>query len=166
MEINIEDASTIHLPGILEIVNHAILETTAVYDYNPKSLADMELWLQEKQDNNWPVIVALQDNAVLGYATFGTFRSKEAFKYTVEHSVYINDKATGKGLGTLLLNKLIAVAKAHGHHTMIGCIDADNKGSIAFHERFGFTGCGIIKAVGFKFNRWLDMQLMQLILND
>ena len=166
MEINIIPATLRHLTGILQIVNDAILNTTAIYDYDVRSYQDMETWLLDKLAANWPVIVAEQNGIVLGYSSYGTFRFKEGFKFTVEHSVYVAEGHSGKGIGKLLLTELIDNAKQQGLHAMIGCIDADNAGSIAFHEKFGFTDGGTLKQVGYKFNRWLDLQFMQLILTD
>jgi len=164
MEINIVSATPHHLTGILQIVNDAILNTTAIYDYDARSYQDMETWLLDKLAAKWPVIVAEQNGVVLGYGSYGTFRFKEGFKYTVEHSVYVAEGQTGKGIGNLLLTELIAIAKQQGYHTMIGCIDADNAGSIAFHEKFGFINAGILRESGYKFGRWLDLQFMQLLL--
>jgi len=164
MEINVIRASSSHLPAILAIVNYNILNSTAVYDYSPKKLTDMEIWLQDKQQQNWPVMVAVEGNTVIGYGTYGTFRFKEGYKHTVEHSVYVSNDHIGKGIGKVLLSELIKLAKEQGFHTMIGGIDADNKESIAFHEKFGFIKVGLLRQVGFKFNRWLDVQFMQLML--
>lgn len=164
METTITTAIPLHLPAILDIMNFNILNSTAIYDYDAKTPADMQQWFADKQTVNWPVIVALQDNIVVGYGSYGTFRFKEGFKYTVEHSVYVADGNTGKGIGNLLLAKLIELAKQQGLHCMVGCIDADNAGSIAFHKKFGFTDGGILRQSGYKFNRWLDLQFMQLIL--
>jgi L-amino acid N-acyltransferase len=136
-----------------------------VYDYKHKALADIEAWFNDKMVNNWPVIVAFENGIVLGYGTYGTFRFKEGYKYTVEHSVYVSREHTGKGVGKHLLAELIRLAKEQGYHTMIGGIDADNKGSIAFHAKFGFTEAGLLKEVGYKFDKWLDVQFMQLLLD-
>ena len=164
MEIQVLPATSQHLPGILQIVNHAILYTTAIYDYAPRLPKDMETWFDDKQAAGWPVIVALLNGEVAGYGSYGTFRTKEGYKFTVEHSVYVADGHTGEGIGHLLLAELIGLAKAQGMHTMIGCIDADNAGSIAFHKKFGFKESGVLRESGFKFNRWLDLLFMQLML--
>lgn len=162
MQTNIRPAEATDLPAILEIVNYNILNSTAVYDYDPKSLADMQVWFDEKQGADWPIIVAILDNEVVGYATYGPFRFKQGYRFTIEHSVYANHNHQGKGIGKLLLTQLISLAKAKGYHTMIGGIDADNKDSIEFHKKFGFTETGTIKEAGFKFDRWLDLTFMQL----
>ena len=164
METTIRPAEKKDLQGILDIVNHNILYSTAVYDYDIKSFADIETWFNEKQQGNWPIIVADDNGTVAGYATYGTFRFKEGFKFTVEHSVYVAENYNGKGIGKLLLSELITLATQNGLHVMIGGIDANNTGSIEFHKKFGFRETGLLKEVGFKFNRWLDVVFMQLIL--
>jgi len=157
-------ATTEDLPAILDIVNYNILNSSSIYDYAERSIEVMQEWFRDKQAHHWPVIVAIKDEAVVGYGTYGTFRFKEGYKYTVEHSVYVSPHHIGKGIGKLLLAELITQAKEQGLHTMIGCIDADNKGSIDFHKKFGFVESGILKQVAYKFDRWLDLQFMQLIL--
>ena len=162
MQTIIRPAEAKDIPGILEIVNYNILNSTAVYDYDPKSLADMQTWFSEKQQGKWPVLVADSDGEVAGYATYGTFRFKEGFKFTVEHSVYVSEEHNSKGIGKLLLAELITLAKANRLHVMIGGIDASNKGSIEFHKKFGFRETAILKEVGFKFDQWLDLLFMEL----
>lgn len=164
MQTTIRPAETKDLPAILEIVNHNILYSTAVYDYDPKSLTDIEAWFEEKQLTNWPVIVAEYEDSVVGYGSYGPFRFKQGYRFTVEHSVYVTHSQAGKGTGRLLLTQLITMAKEGGYHTMIGGIDANNTGSIEFHAKFGFTDAGTIKQAGFKFGKWLDLQFMQLML--
>jgi L-amino acid N-acyltransferase YncA len=164
MEITIRPATASNLQGILEIMNYNILHSTALYDYDPKPYTYIENWFTEKQQDNWPVVVAIQGNGVLGYGTYGAFRFKQGYRYTIEHSVYTAPGQAGKGIGSLLLAELIRLAKNGGYHTMIGGIDADNAGSIAFHKKFGFTETGIIKEAAYKFDKWLDLQFMQLIL--
>ncbi|KAF2516271.1 N-acetyltransferase [Flavobacterium salilacus subsp. salilacus] len=164
MSITIRPAQLSDVAHILPIVNHAILHTTAIYDYEPRTLANMEQWFAEKQQNNFPVFIAIQNDIVVGYAAYGKFNPKEGYKYCVEHSVYVAEGYSGKGIGKLLLVTLIEHAKQQALHTMIGLIDADNKDSIAFHEKFGFVKTGVLKQVGHKFDRWLDVQYMQLML--
>ena len=164
MEIIIRPATTEDLTSILEIVNHAILHTTAIYDYDARTLEEQITWFEEKQTSLFPVIVAELDTEVLGFGTFGNFRVKVGYRFTVEHSVYVKDKATGKGIGKLSLQKLIYLAKAQNYHSMIGVIDTSNSGSIAFHQKFGFVEAGILKQAGYKFDKWLDVSLMQLLL--
>lgn len=164
MEITIRPATAADLPGILEIVNHAILYTTANYNYEPQSLAVQQKWFDDKMLLGFPVIVAVQNGEVIGYGAYGTFREKIGYQYTVEHSVYVADSQQGKGVGKLLLAELIRLAKAQNLHVMIGAIDAENAGSIAFHKQFGFVESGVIKQAAYKFDRWLNLLFMQLTL--
>jgi len=164
MFATIRQATENDVKGILEIVNHAILHTTANYNYEPQSFEIQMEWFRQKQAHDFPVIVAEFENQVVGFGAYGTFREKIGYQFTVEHSVYVSDAFIGKGIGKLLLAELISLAEKQNLRTMIGAIDAENSDSIAFHEKFGFTKCGIIKDAAFKFDRWLDLQLMQLLL--
>ncbi len=166
METKLRAAVPHDLPGILKIVNHNILHSTAVYDDEPKTIEYMQAWFTEKQQGSWPVVVALRNNEVAGYGTYNIFKPKEGYKYTVEHSLYVADEFTGKGIGKLLMTELIWLAKQQGLHSMIGYIDADNKDSISFHKKFGFKEAGKLTRAGFKFNRWLDVILMELLLTE
>lgn len=161
---NIRHATVADLPFIKEIMNHNILYSTAIYDYDIKNDAEIAQWFSDKRSGNWPVIVAEENNTILGYATYGTFRFKDGFNKTVEHSVYLSEAAIGKGIGKLIFSHLIELCRSEGYHCMVGCIDAENGGSIAFHKKFGFTDAGIIREVAFKFDKWLDLQFMQLLL--
>ena len=164
MKTQIRKANIGDIPDILSIVNHAIAHSTANYSYEEISLDIQQAWFKTKQAQNFPVIVAVIDEKVVGFGTYGTFREKIGYQFTVEHSVYVAEDHIGKGIGSCLLAELIALAKSEGYHVMIGGIDAANLDSIAFHKKFGFTENGVLKEVGFKFGRWLDLQFMQLIL--
>ena len=164
MNISIRKATLEDVPKILTIVNHAIEHTTANYLYEKLPLATQIQWFEEKLTKNFPVIVADDNETVVGFGTYGTFREKIGYQYTVEHSVYVAADYIGKGIGSLLLSELIKLAKSEEYHVMVGGIDATNKDSIAFHKKFGFTENGVLKEVGFKFDQWLDLQFMQLIL--
>jgi L-amino acid N-acyltransferase YncA len=164
MDIKIRPAVFSDIDTILEIINHEILHSTSIYDYEPRDFETQKLWFEEKQDQKLPILVAESENGTIGFATYGSFRQKEAYKFTIEHSVYVAEEFLGKGIGKLLLVELIQLAKNQGYHTMIGAIDADNAGSITFHEKFGFKSVGTIRQVGYKFDKWLDLVFMQLIL--
>lgn len=157
-------ANAADVPEILSIVNYAIRHTTSNYLYDELTLPEQLKWFEEKQAKNFPVIVAVVNEKVIGFGTYGTFREKIGYQYTVEHSVYVAENFIGKGIGSLLLTELIALAKSEGYHVMVGGIDAANRDSIEFHKKFGFIENGILKEVGFKFGQWLDLQFMQLIL--
>jgi phosphinothricin acetyltransferase len=150
--------------AILDIINYNILNATALYDYTIRTLEQQEAILETKLHSGFPVIVAENNGEVVGFGMYAEFRFREAYKYTVEHSVYVQQESQGLGIGKLLLTELIKLAKQQGLHTMIGVIDAENQNSIDFHHQFGFKTVGIIKESGFKFNRWLDSVFVQLIL--
>ncbi|MBV8680688.1 MAG: N-acetyltransferase [Aquitalea sp.] len=155
-----------HAAAILEIFNEAILNSTALYDYKPRTLQNMIGWFETKQAGGFPVIGVEDENGVLlGFGSYGSFRAWPAYKYTVEHSVYVHQAHRGRGLGRLLMRELIAAAGQHGLHAMMGGIDASNAGSIALHEQLGFTHVGTLPQVGFKFGRWLDLAFYQLLLD-
>lgn len=160
----IRTATINDLIAIKGIMNHNILYSTAIYDYDVKTGIEIEQWFTDKQNGDWPVLVAEENGTILGYATYGTFRFKAGFNPTVEHSVYVADAAHGKGIGRLLLSHLIETARSSGYHCMVGCVDTSNGSSIAFHKKFGFTEAGVLKEVAYKFDRWLDLTFMQLIL--
>jgi phosphinothricin acetyltransferase len=101
---------------------------------------------------------------LMGFASFGVFRAFPAYKYSVEHSVYVDARFRGRGIGRRLLKEVIEAARMRDYHVLIGAIDASNQASLALHERLGFTHCGTLGQVGFKFGRWLDLAFYQLIL--
>jgi L-amino acid N-acyltransferase YncA len=164
MEIKIRDYQIQDCKAIIEIINDAILNSTALYDYNIRTLNTQEAIFEEKLHKGFPVIVAESNNEVVGFGYYSEFRFREAYKFTVEHSVYANKNAIGKGIGKLLLNELIETAKKQNLHTMIGVIDSENTNSIDFHKKFGFEEVGFIKESGFKFDRWLHSVIVQKIL--
>ncbi|WP_166924113.1 GNAT family N-acetyltransferase [Flavobacterium poyangense] len=164
MDVLLRPATRNDLKEILDIVNYSILNTTANYSYDVQTLEEQTKWFENKQTKNLPVIVADLDGKVVGFGSYGPFREKIGYQYTIEHSVYVVDNVIGKGIGSKLLTEIIQLAKEQGYHVMIGAIDADNAGSIAFHERFGFVVTGTIREVGYKFDHWLDLVFMQLLL--
>ena len=164
MEIKIRPYQVEDTQSILDIINYNILNSTALYDYNIRSYEQQKAILEEKINKNFPVIVAELDGNVVGFGMYSEFRFREAYKYTVEHSVYVNKNFHGKGIGKLLLQELIHLARKQKLHTMIAVIDSENQSSVEFHEKFGFTTVGIIKESGYKFDRWLDSVFMQLII--
>jgi L-amino acid N-acyltransferase len=153
------------LPEIMEIFNEAILHSTALYDYKPRTMEFMNNWYAEKQSGNYPVIGLFDStDLLLGFASYGSFRIRPAYKYTVEHSVYVRVDQRGKGIGSELLKEIIRLAETQDYHVLIGGIDASNQVSIHIHEKQGFVFNGIIYEAGFKFGRWLDLAFYQLIL--
>jgi len=164
MNFKVRNATFEDLGAILEIVNYNILNTTSIYDYEPRTLTQQKAIFDDKNKEGFPLIVIEIDNEITGFGTYGTFRFKEGYKFTVEHSVYVSVNHQGKGLGKLLLAELIQIAKKQKRHTMIAVIDAENQNSVEFHKQFGFETVGIIKESAFKFDKWLDTVFMQLLL--
>jgi len=114
---------------------------------------------------HYPVF-GIEDSAgvLMGFASYGQFRERPAYKYTVEHSVHVDSRFRGQGVGRKLLEAVIKEAEIQDYHVMVGGIDASNAVSIKLHESLGFTSCGIVRQAGFKFGRWLDLAFYQLIL--
>jgi L-amino acid N-acyltransferase len=154
-----------HAQAILDILNEAIVHTTALYDYQPRSLSSMQAWFAAKAAGDFPVIGAeAEDGQLMGFSSYGTFRNFPAYKYSVEHSVYVHRDHRGKGLGRLLMQQLIVAAREQGKHVLVGGIDATNAASIALHAGLGFAHAGTVRQAGFKFGCWLDLAFYQLVL--
>lgn len=154
-----------HATKILEILNDAIATSTALFDYKPRAPESMVAWFRAKEVGRFPVIGAIAaDDQFLGFATYGTFRAWPAYKYSVEHSVYVHKDHRGKGIGLALMRQLIEKAKEQQYHVIVGGIDVTNTGSIALHRRLGFVHAGTIRHAGFKFGKWLDLGFYQLLL--
>ncbi|RCU51019.1 N-acetyltransferase [Corallincola holothuriorum] len=154
-----------HGAVIREIFNDAILNSTALYEYQPRSEGDIAQWFQHKLTAGHPVIGAVDEQGYLqGFASYGLFRDKPAANQTMEHSVYIHPQHRGLGLGELLLRALIKRAEQQSVHVLVGAIDADNSASIRLHEKLGFVHAGTLTESAFKFDRWLDLALYQKVL--
>ena len=141
------------LNAILAIYNDAIINTTAVYTYEPQTIDERIAWFETKQRNHEPIFVFEENGSVLGFATFGSFRPWPAYLYTIEHSIYVDASARGKGI-------------ARGYRALVAGIDASNKASIQLHQKFAFKHAGTLTNVGFKFNQWLDLAFYELDLQD
>jgi phosphinothricin acetyltransferase len=152
------------LPAIVAIVNAAICDTTAIWTLTPVTLAEQADWMEKRYARGFPILVATAGDHVCGFGSYGIFRQFEGFHHTVEHSIYVEGAAQGRGIGTALLDALIAQGRLDGHHVMVGGIEATNARSIALHRRAGFAEAGYLRQVGRKFGRWLDLLFMQKIL--
>jgi L-amino acid N-acyltransferase len=163
----IRDATETDLPALLELHNGAVRNGNAAWTEKEDSLADRAEWLSTRKASGFPVVVACNDaGEVLGYGAYGSFRGRDGYRDTVEHSIYIFPKAQGQGVGKALLTWLIDDARQKGRHVMVAAIDSANDVSIRMHERFGFVHCGKMPEVGQKRGRWLDLVLMGLILDE
>lgn len=162
--VDLRPAETNDLPEILAIYNQVILTSTAIYTEAPVTLADRQAWFDARRQQGFPILVAADESGVLGFASFGDFRAWPCYRFSVEHSVHVREGQRGRGIGTNLVKALIGEAQRHGKHVLIAGIDADNRSSLAFHERLGFTRVGQFRQVGYKFNRWLDLVFLQRML--
>ncbi|MDP4177669.1 MAG: N-acetyltransferase family protein [Bacillota bacterium] len=158
----IRNAEEKDIEDILDIFNYAILNTTAIYEYKIHTLEDRKQWYKEKMQKGYPLLVFEEDNKVVGYATFGSFRAWPAFKYTIEHSVYVHKDYRNRGIGTKLLRELIKTADEKGYATLVAAIDSLNENSIKIHEKIGFKYSGTVTKAGYKFGKWLDLVFYQL----
>jgi L-amino acid N-acyltransferase len=162
--IHVRHATENDLPAILTIYNDVILNTTAVYDYEPHTLEMRTAWFNTKKEQGYPVFVAAEDEKISGLSSIGPFRAWAAYKYSVENSIYVAPEARGKGIGKLLMPPIIEAARLLGMHTILSGIDASNAASIQLHLHFGFEEVAHFKQVGYKFDRWLDLKFLQLII--
>jgi L-amino acid N-acyltransferase YncA len=164
--VTIRNAVKADLPQILEIYNEVILNTTAVYSEKPHTLEMRLAWFNERKLAGFPVIVAGPGDKITGLATYGHFRMWPCYRFTAEHSVYVHRDNRGQGISKVLLGEIIDRAKAAGLHVLIASIDSENPVSLHLHATFGFEQVARFKEVGYKFERWLDLIFMELILGD
>lgn len=165
MKITVRSATYSDLSAILDIYNEAVLNTTASYDYQPDTLESRAVWFEAHVQSKLPVFVAeLEDNRIVGWSALSSFRRAHGYRCTAEDSIYVAPHHRGQGIGKLLLFPLIESAQQLGLHSIMAGIDADNLASIRLHAAFGFEQVGYLKEVAFKFDRWLDLILMQRLL--
>lgn len=162
----LRDATEADLPAILAIYNHAVAETTAIWNEILVDLDNRQAWFEARQARGFPILVAEIDGRIAGYASYGDWRAFDGFRQSVEHSVYVEKDFYGRGLGKALMTALIERATQGGIHVMVAAIEAGNQGSIALHTRLGFRLVGTHHEVGRKFGRWLDLTMMELKLGE
>ncbi len=151
---------------IAEIYNDAVLNTTAIWNEKTVDFPNRIKWLNDRRDAGFPVIVAADENdAVLGYASYGDWRPWDGYRHTVEHSVYVHKSARGRGAGIALMQELVRLAREQGKHVMVAGIESENMASLALHKKLGFCEVGRMSEVGTKFGRWLDLTFLQLRLD-
>jgi phosphinothricin acetyltransferase len=158
----IRPATTADIEPILAIYNAAIRTSTAIWRDVEVDYADRERWLRDHQRNGDSVLVAEVDGAVAGYASFSQWRGLVGFRFSVENSIYIDERFQGRGIGRALMTELIVRAREAGKHLMIADITGGNTASIRLHESLGFEPAGVIREVGTKFGEWLDLVILQL----
>jgi len=165
--VRIRPAADADLERMRAIYNHAVLHTTASYDYEPRSSEAQVQWFAAKRAAGFPVLVADDGQGrPMGFASYGTFRAWAGYRFTVEHSVYVDEAFRRRGIASALLTSLAGHAGAQGLHLMVGAIDAANQGSIELHRRLGFEDAGVLREAGYKFERWLDLAFMTRRLDE
>jgi L-amino acid N-acyltransferase len=162
--IDVREAAPADLEAILTIYNDAVVNTTAVYDYAPRSLEAQTTWFENKRKECNPVLVAVEADTVVGFTSYGPFRPWPAYQHTVENAIYIAPGHRGRGIGSQLLGPLITIAQQRGHHAMVAGIDAANGASLRLHRKLGFEQVGHFRQVGWKFERWLDLVFLERLL--
>jgi L-amino acid N-acyltransferase YncA len=160
--VSVRPATEADLPDILAIVNHAIVNTTAIWDETPTTIEARAAWLRAKREAGWPVLVAEeQTGGVAGFASFGDWRAWPGYRHTVENSLYVRSDMRRRGVGTALMTPLLAEATKRGMRVMVAGIESRNEASRRLHARHGFREVGAMREVGYKFGRWLDLTFMQ-----
>lgn len=162
--MKIREAKIEDLEQLLDIYNYEVMNGVATFDLMPKSIEEREVWFREHNVDNHPLYVAEVDNRVAGYASLSSYRAKEAYRMTVELSIYIGEKYRGQGIATALMGYILEDArKREDVHTVVSVITAGNQASRRLHEKFGFTFCGTIREVGMKFGEYRDIENYQLM---
>lgn len=156
-------ATEADLPAINDIYNHYVLTSTTTYQEVPDTLDDRRAWFRNREPRH-VVTVAEIDGIIVGWASLNVFRARSAYRFSCENSVYVHKDQFRRGIGSALLADSIERAGLAGFKTILAGIDADQLGSIALHAKHGFIECGRMKQVGYKFDRWLDVVFMQLML--
>jgi phosphinothricin acetyltransferase len=157
-------ATPADLPALNNIYNHYVLHSTCTYQEEPETIESRQQWFARHGERH-PVIVAELQSQIVGWGSLSPYHTRSAYRRTVENSVYVDPDFQRKGIGTVLLKELIAGARKAGHHVIIAVIDADQPASVVLHAKAGFEKVGHMKHLGFKFNRWLDVIYMELLLD-
>ena len=162
--MTIRKAERKDIQALLDIYNHEVLHGVSTLDINPRTLEQWADWYENHNIKNHPLIVAVDNDTVTGYATLSSYRQKEAYASTVELSIYVHPEHRGKGIGSVLMSEIIAMAKADETvHTVVSVITSGNAASEHLHSKFGFVFSGTIKEVGMKFGKYLDISNYYLI---
>jgi L-amino acid N-acyltransferase YncA len=165
MKIIVREATRNDLAAILEIYNEAVLNTTATYDYEPRTMEQRIAWYEDHQQHNYPVFIAQnEEGRIVGWSALNPFHARPGYRFTADNSVYVAADQRGRGIGKLLMPPLIEGARRRGLHAIIAAIDTASEASLRLHAAFGFVKVAHLKQVGYKFGRWLDVVYMELLL--
>lgn len=160
MQPIVRDAEEADLGPIARIYNFSVEHSAAVFTETPTTVPERAAWWQARRTLGYPVLVAVVDGEVVGFASFSDFRPWPGYRFTVEHSVYVSETHQGLGVGTLLMNRLFDAASALGKRTIVAGVEASNQASLRFHGRLGFQHAGTLPAVGFKFGKFTDLTFL------
>ncbi|MBO6676640.1 MAG: N-acetyltransferase [Rhizobiales bacterium] len=163
-EITVRPAIEADLPAILAIYNDAVANTTAIWNEHLSDLEGRRVWWLERVRQDFPVLVADHGGVCVGYATYGPFRPNDGYKHSRELSVYVDAAQRGRGIASRLMEALEAHAREQGVHVLVGGLEASNEASLALHTKHGYEQVGHLRQVGRKFDSWLDLVLMQKVL--
>jgi L-amino acid N-acyltransferase YncA len=162
--ISVRPATVADAAAIAAIYNHEVLTTTATFDLVPRDVAEQRAWLLARSGAFSAVVAVDVVAGVVGFASLSPYKERAAYRTTVEDSVYVDRSFGGRGIGTRLVMRLLEIAKESGFHTVVARIEAGGTASRSLHARCGFELVGIEREVGRKFNRWLDVAVMQIVL--
>lgn len=163
----VRDAEPKDIPVILSLYNQAVRDTTAAWTTQEETLDARLTWYEGRKKQGLPVIVAVDDeDKVTGFASYGPFRPKEGYRYTAEHTVYVDPAIQRQGIGRNLMTRLMEIAEANGIHVLIGGVDGGNQASMALHQSLGFEVSGRLPQTGTKFGRWLDLVFLTKVLME
>jgi phosphinothricin acetyltransferase len=162
----VREAGEKDLPVILAIHNAAATDTTSLWDVDPGDLYDRVECQQSGVTDGWPVLVAEWDATIAGYASYGPWRHQAGYTHTVEISLFVDEQYRRRGIGGALLDKLVARARKADLHVMLAGIESSNTAAVSLHEKVGFQIVAQMPEVGWKFDRWLDLTLMQLTIRE
>lgn len=150
--------------AIAAIYNLEVVETTATFDLEPRSIATQREWLQARTGAHVVLVAVADSDGLVGFASLSPYKDRPAYSTTVESSVYVRRDARGRGIAKALMQELIATARSHGFHAMIARIADSQESSLALHRALDFRLVGTEREVGRKFGRWLDVAVMQVML--
>lgn len=163
--MEVRPATAADAEAIREIYNAEVTGSTVTFDLVPRTAAEQRAWLEDRSGGH-VALVATDDGDVLGFGSLSPYRDRPAYNTSVEDSVYVHRDHRGRGVGRVLLDALIGTARNHGFHTVVARVVGGHDASIALHTAAGFGVVGTEREVGRKFGRWLDVVVLQLVLDD